>query len=576
MALVELDLISCVPVPRILPREHPSGEPARAPAESAAPAPACIPTYRGLLALSSPAGRRFQRALEIAPGALTWLLVTAPVWAGLLLPFPFAVAVLAFDLFWLYLSASTAWRAYRGYRRVRLAEQTDWRREFRIAESFGRTFAGWDEIFHVVIIPSYKEPLEMLRRTLRSLAAQQNAGQIVVVLALEAREPGAGQKARKLEEEFGGCFDRMFSTFHPAGIPGEVAGKSSNENWAARIAKRHLVDDVGYDLRTLTVTSCDADSVFHPAYFACLSYKFATDHHRYRRFWQSPILLHNNIWETAAPLRVGSALAGTHILANLCKRDRVVFPQSTYSLSLQMADDVGYWDPDVIPEDWHMFLKCFFTFSGAVEVEPIYLPTGNDAVRADTTWRSFVEAFQQHKRHAWGASDIPYAVREALAHTEIPRRRRARRVIALTANHLLWTTHWFLLSFGWGAPWVALWILHRLFGGGDGVDPLQFLLGGGWIMRWMLGGEVEVNWLQAAGGLALWACVIPYVAMILIDSRLRPAKPAWWRRRHGIVATIMWAALPFTSLVFSTVPALVAQTRLMLGRRLEYRVTEKV
>jgi hypothetical protein len=37
----------------------------------------------------------------------------------------------------------------------------------------------------------------------------------------------------------------------------------------------------------------------------------------------------------------------------------------------------------------------------------------------------------------------------------------------------------------------------------------------------------------------------------------------------------MWFCLPATSFLTSTLPALDAQTRLMLGKRLEYRVTEK-
>lgn len=553
MALVDFDVIPFVPAlpaPPTFERPGLTGFRGRRAGHGlpAAPMPAHIPTYRGLLTTTTHAGRLFQRALEAAPGIITWAVVTSPLWAGLLLPYPFAVGVLLFDLFWLYLSATTAWRAVLGYRRLRDAERTDWRLEHRRAAAHGRTLARWDEVFHVVIIPNYKEPPAILRRTLASLAAQHNAEQIIVVLAMEAREQGAGQRARVLEEEFRSRLAGIFATYHPAGLPGEVVGKSSNENWAARIAKRHLVDDLGYDLDNLTVTSCDADTVFHPSYFACLTYKFATDRQRHRRFWQSPILLTNNIWETPAPLRVGSALAGTHILANLCKRDRVVFPQSTYSLSLRLAHDAGYWDPDVIPEDWHMFLKCFFLFSGAVEVEPIYLPTGNDAVCARSAWRSYVEAFQQHKRHAWGASDIPFAVREMLAHGEMPWRRRIRRVVALTSNHLLWSTHWFLLSLGWWVPWV----LGKL-----------------------TGIETDVGALHLAARAALTVCLIPYLAMILVDARLRPPKPASWRRRQDVTSALMWLTLPFTSFVFSTIPALVAQTRLMLGRRLEYRVTEK-
>jgi hypothetical protein len=38
---------------------------------------------------------------------------------------------------------------------------------------------------------------------------------------------------------------------------------------------------------------------------------------------------------------------------------------------------------------------------------------------------------------------------------------------------------------------------------------------------------------------------------------------------------VWWFLLPISSLLFSTFPALDAQTRLALGKRLEYRVTEK-
>jgi hypothetical protein len=398
------------------------------------------------------------------------------------------------------------------------------------------------------VVPTYKEPPEILRRTLQSLAEQEVARQLIVVLAMEEREAGAPEKSALLEVEFTAGFAAMMTTHHPAGIPGEVVGKSSNENYAARAAKRWLVDQCGHPLGAVTVTSCDADTIFHPRYFSALTYKFCTDEHRYRRFWQSPILLVNNIWRTPAPLRVGSALSGVHILSNLMKRDRVVFPQSTYSLSLQMAHDVGYWDPDVIPEDWHMFLKCFYATSGAVEVEPILLPTGNDAVHAGGWWRSIVMTYVQHKRHAWGASDIPYAVRLSLAHREISLGRRVRRLVALASNHLLWATHWFILSVGWSVPLLLGWLL----GSETNHDALH------WWARWIL-----------------TACLGPYIVMIAIDARLRPPKPADWTRWHGLLAFFMWFCLPVTSFVTSTIPALDAQTRLMLGKRLEYRVTDK-
>jgi hypothetical protein len=490
----------------------------------------------------------FARVLDALPALLTWLLVLAPLWAGMLIPLPFAIAIICFDLFWLYLSTTTALRALRGYARLRRAVHEDWHKRYRAAALFGRAFVSWEAVRHVVVIPNYRESMPILRRTLQSLADQQVASQIFVVLAMEAREVGAEGKAQDLVREFGGCFGECIYTLHPAGLPNEVVGKSSNEAWAARIAKQTFVDQRGYRIGDLTISSCDADSVFHPAYFACLSYKFATHPQRYRRFWQSPVLLNNNIWDVPAPLRVGSALSGVHILSNLVKKNRMIFPQSTYSLSLKMAEDAGYWDTDVIPEDWHMFLKCFFTFSGHVEVEPIFLPTGNDGVKSSTYWRSLKMAYIQHKRHAWGAADVPYAIRQAMAHTEVPFRRKARRIVALASNHLIWSTHWFLLTLGWLLPLT----LADLFG-------LKLL----------------PEWLPTLARVVLSLCAAPYVVMILIDGRLRPAKPKTWDAAHSAISFLFWWLLPITSLLFSTVPALESQTRLMLGKRLEYRVTEK-
>ncbi|MFN8556909.1 MAG: hypothetical protein U0531_06010 [Dehalococcoidia bacterium] len=185
------------------------------------------------------------------------------------------------------------------------------------------TYAGWNDVFHIVIIPNYKEPLTILRRTLASLAAQQNTGQIFVVLALEAREQAAPAPRRWKPSSA----SALPACSRPS--PGRIAGRSRRQELERELGRAHRQAPpgrwLGYNLDHLTVTSCDADTVFHPSYFACLTYKFATDPHRFRRFWQSPILLLNNIWECPAALRVGSALAGTHI-ANLAKRDKGGLP----------------------------------------------------------------------------------------------------------------------------------------------------------------------------------------------------------------------------------------------------------
>jgi len=65
------------------------------------------------------------------------------------------------------------------------------------------------------------------------------------------------------------------------------------------------------------------------------------------------------------------------------------------------------------------------------------------------------------------------------------------------------------------------------------------------------------------------------VVLIWIEHRIVPPFPAdwaWWRRW---LVYLGWTGLPIVGIFFTNLPALDAQTRLLTGRYLEYRVTEK-
>jgi hypothetical protein len=323
------------------------------------------------------------------------------------------------------------------------------------------------------------------------------------------------------------------------------------------------VERRGLDIDHLTVTSCDADTIFPPQYFECLTYHFATDQGRYRRFWQAPIFFYNNIWQVPAPLRVPNAIAGLVHLSRLTRRRRVLFSQSTYSLSMRMAHEVGYWDTDVIPEDWHMFLKCFYTLGGVVDVQPIHLPLGNDGALSHGVRATFVNHYLQVRRWAWGAVDIPYALREAVQRREISRSKRLLRFWYLAENHLMWSTQWFFITLGGFIPKI-----YDYFGE-KSITPTWFYVNE--LPR--LGFLPDVVTIPS---LFLTPCLALYVAMIVIDSRMRPAAPANHSRLARILSHFCWLAVAPITFFCSALPALDSQIRLMLGRRMEYRVTEKV
>ena len=491
-----------------------------------------------------------QRTLEILPGALTWALILIPLFLARWAPVvPVLLAVL-YQFYWLYRGGAMLIYGTVGYARLRAHACLDWQASYEAERAAGRQVLPWEEIRHLVIIPNCGEPIAKLRATLEALARQRAvASHIWVVLAMEAREEGAAEKARILQQEFRNRLGAVLYTLHPADLPGEIIGKAANEAWAARWARRHFVDRLGYDIRYITVTSCDADSVFPPNYFACLTSKFATDPERYDRFWQAPLFYHNNVWQVPAFIRFITLFGSIWQLASLTDPRANPYPSSTYSTSLVLLDSVGYWDPDDITEDWHIFCKCFFRRHGRVRLVPIYLPISGDAPQSYTLLRTAINRYEQAKRHAWQISELPYIVKAYFQHPEIAAGHKLRHIWTLIREHLLWSTSCFVISLDFAVPALLnpTWVTSQL---GLALHHIYTLIGG-------------------------IATALSPVALA-IDLLLRPPRPPerkWW---HDVCSCLQWALLPLIILLFIGLPSLDAQTRLMGGEKLTYRVTEKV
>lgn len=365
---------------------------------------------------------------------------------------------------------------------------------------------------------------------------------------MEGRAEGSRDRAKELISQYYGKFGMLTATFHPDGIVGEVRGKASNEAWAAKETEK-LLRKKKTSLDITTVTSCDADTNFHPLYFAGLTYYFATNPNRYERFWQSPIFWYNNLTRVPFPIRIVGVIGHVIHLSNLQEPTKLIFNYSCYSLSYKLLRGVGYWHTNIIPEDWHLFLQTFFGTRGRVEVEPLFLPTSIDAAESKTWLGSIKNRYEQCKRHAWGATDIAYAIKESIRHPEIPLASRVLRIYKLIETHIIWSTNWFILTLGASIPAV--------------LNPA--------FSRTTLG----YNLPKLAESI-LTICLISLFVMIVIDFVLRPSHARPRTLWAAIVEVMQWLTLPISTLTMSVLPGLESHTRLMLGRRLEYKVTEKV
>ena len=88
---------------------------------------------------------------------------------------------------------------------------------------------------------------------------------------MEEKESGCRLKAARLISEYEKHFRNIRSTFHPAGVPGEIAGKSANVAYAAGAilecyrrstdGDNVLITIIDGKMRSLTIAKYSADMI---------------------------------------------------------------------------------------------------------------------------------------------------------------------------------------------------------------------------------------------------------------------------------------------------------------------------
>jgi len=131
----------------------------------------------------------------------------------------------------------------------------------------------WQSIKHLVIFPTYKEGLEILKPSLQALKnCNYPKDKMIVVVALKSAIK-AKENAVALENEFKEDFWGIISTFHPDGLPGETRTKGANATWAAKKAKEFLTAK-NIPCENVIISCFDADTCVEKEYFGCLTYHF--------------------------------------------------------------------------------------------------------------------------------------------------------------------------------------------------------------------------------------------------------------------------------------------------------------
>lgn len=483
-----------------------------------------------------------QRALEILPPLIALFLITMPVWGAFFLPVVIAYFIIFFDVYWFYKAVNLVITSFIAAKKIRIAEKTDWLSKAKNLPNFSR-------VAHLVVIPSYKESYEKIKETLESINEQTLPKKhIFIYMAFEAREENIREKAEKLKKEYGDKFGGFYYTLHPD-LPDEVKGKSSNQAYAAADAYNTLVKSGKLDIDYMTVTSADADVLFDKKFFSYLTYSFLSVGDPHYTFWQSANVAYNNFWQVPSFTRVISFFGGLWRTSVLVQHTRLV-PNSVYSLSYKLLMNIGNWDVDVIPEDYRVFFKAFFKTKGRVVVEPIFLKTSMDAAQSHSYRKSLMNKYHQERRWSWGIADDATYIKWYLTVPDVPFFRKTALVLNVILDHILWPVNWFIITVS--ANIVVL------------VNPV--------FTRTSLGYS-----LPQISSFILTLCLLSILAMIYVDYMLGPKKSTHrFSKLRKLLFPLEFMFMPVAGFFLSALPALISHIQLIIGKRLEYKVTEKV
>lgn len=407
-----------------------------------------------------------------------------------------------------------------------------------------------DDIYNAVIVPAYNESIDVIEPSIQALInTTYDKKHLIVVFAYEERGGDSIKRTAKvLTEHYRDTFHSFHAVEHPKNIPNEVIGKGGNITYAGKWLARHL-EQQGISYGNVIVTTMDCDNKPHPTYFDYLTYEYITHEDRKHLAYQPISIFTNNIWDVPAPMRViATGNSFWNIISSM--RPYSLRNFASHAQPMDALVEMNFWSVRTIVEDGHQYWRSYFHFGGNYGVVPIYVPIYQDAVLSDGYLKTLKAQFIQLRRWAYGASDVAYVGSRLFS-----RQRNVgfwpglARFMRLLDGHVTLACVSIMAAFG---AWVPLLVNPESV---HSVAAYQL--------------PDTISFLQTVAMLGL-------LLVIVVSFKLLPPRPARYSRGRNVLLLLQWLLMPINSIVYSSLAAYVAQTRLMFGKYLDtFDVTEK-
>lgn len=533
--------------------------------------------------LEIPLGKRTRlyRFLEMLPAIISYGAIITLVVLSLVNPLLAAIYLLLIILTMLVKVVGITTHMIVGRSRMDQASQVDWRSRLEDLEDphaaysrlYGSTsthigheqhlenlrlmsasepgfFPKPSQIYNVVIMPAYNEPLEVIQPAVQAvLDTTYDKKHLIVIFAYEERG-GAGIKktAETLKKRYQSKFHSFHIVEHPKDLPNEVIGKGGNITHAGRWLKGYL-EEQNIAFSDVIVTTMDCDNKPHRTYFDYLTYEYIAREDRKHLSYQPVCLFTNNIWDVPAPMRVvATGNSFWNIISSM--RPHTLRNFASHAQPMDALVEMDFWSVRTIVEDGHQYWRSYFYFGGNYEVVPLHVPIYQDAVLSGTYVKTLKAQFIQLRRWAYGASDVPYVgVRVFSSQRNVPFWAGFTRFVRLLDGHITLACVSILVAFG---GWIPL----------------------------LLNGEaarsMAVHELPDTISILQRVAMIGLVAMVFTSFKLLPPRPARYKRSRSVIMVLQWVLMPVTAIVYSSAAAFYSQTRLFFGKYLDkFDVTEK-
>jgi len=486
---------------------------------------------------------RQYRLLEMLPGFLVWATFVLAISLSFIKPLWAVYFIIVFDLFWLIRVSYLLIHMLVSWRRFRQNVKVDW---YGILK---KKFPNYSDYLHIVFYPTAGEPLEVLDGSFKSIKeSNYDTSRIMIVLAGEERDKkNFLSYAEFLRKKYKNDFFDIFVTVHPAFVPGELQGKGANIHYAGKKTKEYI-DKLDIPYEKIIVSSFDCDTQPDKQYFAYLTYIYINHPRPTRASYQPLAIYNNNIWESHFIIRTVMNSTTFWLLTDLARPERL-FTFSSHAMSFSALVHVDFWQKEIVTEDSRIFLQCFCHYNGDYEVVPLYIPVYMNTVWTGSLWQGLKAQYKQMRRWAWGVENFPYQAWFYLKVKNLPFKK---------GLHYLWNQLEGVYS--WATAPLLILILGRL--------PL-----------WVLDESQKVSVIAQNAPIVLeWIMTFAMVGLLfsaILSTILMPPRPAKVGPWRWVVIPLQWIAFPLIMIIFGSIPATDALTRLMVGKYLGFNVSPK-